>query len=268
VGTVTRTGLWRLALAVHRRASADDVATLSGALTYQAFLSLLPLAILGLSVTGFVLAGDPARRAEVVDAFARAIPGLGPLIERNVRAAVEGRFVTGIVGLAGLAWRGSALADQAALALARVFRTERPGLVRRRLAALVRVALLGTLGLATVVLTGLATVALTGEAARRAVGVLLAAGADLAFFLLSYRALSGPNAPPLRGHLPGALLMTAGWTSLKVGGSWFVVIVVGRATALYGTVGAVFGLFAILAVAAKLFLYGAELSATLAEARR
>jgi YihY family inner membrane protein len=253
---------------VHRRASLDGLGTLAAALTYSAFLSLLPLVLLGLSVAGFLLAGDPGRQASWRAHLTGSIPGLAPLIGRNLTAVVDGRIGTGIVGLIGVVWTASGLASSASHALGLVFRTARPGPVRRRLDALASMAGLGALGLVSIAITSFAT----GWNASDAIGVSLrvlgvAAGfaVDLGFFLAVYRALTPGRGPSFRGHLPGAALMAFGWTLLKLAGSWYTIRVATHATALYGTVGGVFGLLAILSIAARIFLYGAELSAVLAE---
>ncbi len=248
----------RLALAVHRRASVDGVGTLAPAVTHAAFLSLFPMLLLALSVVGFLLDGHPDRVREWVHAITGTIPGLGDVVGRNLKAAVDGRVATGLVGLAGAVWAGSGLANALQHALGVVFRSKGGGAVRRRLRAL---AIMGCLGVA-----GIASIAITSAAVGvQWLGVVLGVALDLGFFLLAYRYLTPGKGSTFRDHLPGAVVMAAAWTALKVAGSWYAVRVVGRATALYGTVGAVFGLLAILSLATRAFLYGAELSAALSE---
>ena len=247
----------RLALAVHRRASADDVGTLAPAVTHAAFLSLFPILLLALSAVGFLLAGHPDRVREWVDAITGAIPGLADLVGRNLKAAVDGRIATGLVGLLGVMWAASGLANALQHALGVVFRSKGGSALRRRSRSLAIMGGLGVVGLASIALTSWA-VALVWS------GVVVGVAVDLGFFLLAYRGLT-PGGPSFRRHLPGAVVMAVAWTALKVAGSWYAIRVVGRATALYGTVGAVFGLLAILSLASRAFLYGAELSAVLAE---
>ncbi len=257
-------------LAVHERGSRDSLGVLASSLTYTAFLSLFPLVLLGLSVLGFVLAGNPTLKGDWVTRLTGSIPGLSGLIGRNVQAIVDGRVGTGIVGLVGSAWAASSLTGAAEHALSTIFRTPRAGLVRRRLRALGLMAGLGLLAAASIFITGFVTSWGGGGATGgllRVLGVVAGAAVDLGFFLVAYRTLTPAGGPPLPAHLPGAILMALGWTLLKVAGSWYAVRVVTRATALYGTVGAVFGLLAILSVAVRVFLYGAELSAVLLERR-
>lgn len=260
----------RLAVSVHRRASEDSVGTLAAALTYAAFLSLFPLILLGLSVVGFLLSGDRATQREWVERLTGTIPGLGPLVGRNIGAVVDGRAGTGILGLLGVVWTATGLGRAAQDALGRVFRTQSRGAVRRRLRSFATTVGLGVLALASVVLTGLAAGWRGGGAVAvvlRALGIAAGVVIDLGFFLVAYRSLTPGRGPRLLDHLPGAALTAVGWTVLKLAGSLYTLRVVARATALYGTVGAVFGLLAVLHLATRLFLYGAELSAVLMERR-
>ena len=149
--------------------------------------------------------------------------------------------------------------------LARIFRTERRGVVKRRLRALSAVAVLGSCGLASAALTVVATAPGRGPVLG-VLGVIAGAAADFVFFTIAYRELT-PGEPPIRDHIPGALAMTVSWTVLKIAGSWFAALAVSRTSALYGTAGAVFGVLAVLLLGSRSFLYGAELSAVVREDR-
>jgi hypothetical protein len=63
------------------------------------------------------------------------------------------------------------------------------------------------------------------------------------------------------------VVAAVGWTVLKLLGTWYVTRVVGNATAVYGTFGTVVGVLALLYLASRVFLYGAELNAVLLEQR-
>lgn len=250
-------------VAVLRRSSEDDVGTLSSALALQAFLSILPLVLLGASVVGFLVANDPVRRADWTHRLTGTIPGLESLIGRNLGAAVNGRYTAGVVALGLLVWRGSALTGAATHMLGRIFGTEQRGLVKRRLRALAAVGSLGLCGLASAALTVVATSLGTGPVLA-VLGVLVAALADFVFFLIAYRELT-PGGPRLGTHVPGAEFVTICWTVLKVAGSWLAATAVSHASALYGTAGTVFGVLAVLMLGSRCFLYGAELSAALVD---
>jgi len=266
-GTLAQSRAVRRLLAARERFRADDLGTMAAALAFQAFLSLFPILLLALSIAGFLLAGDPAgwlRR------FFDAVPGIGPLLDGNLDAIVRARGGLGIVALAGVAWAASGLTGRASAALGRIFRVPGGSLVRRRVRSLLALLVLGAALLAGLLASGtIAAIHAEGwwEVPLRVLTLAAVAGLELLFFLGTYAMLTPSGEPAFRDHLPGALLMTAGWEILKLVGGVLVVAVVNRSSALYGTIGAVFGLLVFLRAAASLYLVGAELSALLREAR-
>jgi uncharacterized BrkB/YihY/UPF0761 family membrane protein len=113
------------------------------------------------------------------------------------------------------------------------------------------------------VVTGIVSVLRTEaglEEPLRIVGFAVVAATEFGLFLLSYAVLT-PGNVPWRAHLPGALLMTAGWELFKLLGGVFLAAYVSRATLLYGTIGSVVALLVVLRSAAWLYLVGAEVSA-------
>lgn len=263
--TLAQMPLARRLLAARDRFRADDLGTMAAALAFQAFLSLFPLMLLALSVAGFLLAGDPAgwlRR------FFGAAPGIGPLLDQNLDAVIEGRGGLGLVALAGVVWAASALTGRASDALARIFRVPGRNLFRRRARSLVAMLILGAALVAALLASG-TIAAIHAEGwwwlPVRALTLAVLTGMEIAFFAGTYAVLTPAGGPALREHLPGALLMTAGWEILKLVSGVLVVTVVNRSSALYGTIGAIFGLLVFLRVAASLYLMGAELSALLRE---
>jgi uncharacterized BrkB/YihY/UPF0761 family membrane protein len=129
---------------------------------------------------------------------------------------------------------------------------------------------LGALILAAIIVTGLVPSFDVGGALGwiAAIGTYaVVAAIELGFFLLSYRLLTPVGGPPIRDHLPGAIVMTIGWSVLKLVGGLFVTSVIVKASALYGTIGVVFGVLVFLRVAATLYLSSAEVSALVREER-
>jgi uncharacterized BrkB/YihY/UPF0761 family membrane protein len=94
---------------------------------------------------------------------------------------------------------------------------------------------------------------------------MLVTAASFVLFLFAYRVLTPGHGPKLRGHVSGALLFTVGFGLARAIGETYVANVVTRATALYGAIGAIFGLLAFLYATMWLFLLGAELSRFIAE---
>ncbi len=257
------------ALAVQRRYGEDRAGYLAAAVTYYAFLSLFPLLLLAFSVIGFLLAGDPEAQEELVSTLAEAVPGLESVLGDNIEALVDARAATGIIGLLGLLWTGLGATEAAGYALGRVFRLPPLGsLLRRKLWAVgttVGLGLLALLALGVVAAVGNLPVKGVGGALLRAFGPLVGLGLDLALFLIAYRLLTQRRGPPLAALWKGALFAALGWTALKIVGTWYVARTVSESTAVYGTFAGAVGILLLLYLAARLLLYGAEVSAVAME---
>jgi YihY family inner membrane protein len=263
--TLAHSGVQRRVAAARRRFRDDDLRTMAGALTFQAFLSLFPLMLLALSIAGFLLAGDPA---EWLRRFFAAVPGIGPILDQNLESIVRARGDLGALALIGVVWTSSSLTDQASNALESIFRIQDPHALRRRARSLVTMLILGAVLLAALVISGIvASIHVEGwaETPVRILGLVAVSVVEFGFFLASYRVLLPPSGPRLRAHLPGAIFMTVGWGLLKLVGELLVVYVVTTASALYGAIGGVFGLLLFLRVASSTYLLGAELSAIIDE---
>jgi YihY family inner membrane protein len=250
------------------RYAEDGGGYLAAAIAFYGFLSLLPLILLALSVIGFVLAARPELQAEMQDAVAASIPGIRSLVGRNLARIAEVRAGSGVIGLVGLLWTGSAVVGAGRNTVRRVFREGPPagGFADRAW-------ILGvTVGLGSLALlgTGLAAVAVSLDAegplgvVLRVGGPLVAFGLDLGLFLLTYRVLARGGSS-FRRLLPGALFAAIGWTLLKLVGTWYATTTVERSGSVYGPFAATVGVLLILYLAARLFVYGAELNAVLIE---
>jgi uncharacterized BrkB/YihY/UPF0761 family membrane protein len=256
MATLAQTRLAALARAVRERYRDDEVGTHAAALAYQVLLSTFALSLVGLALIG--LAED-------------ALPFELPEATREQFADVKGASATlGIVSFIVLLWTASALARRASNALRAVFRTGREGAVRGGLRAVAT-----TLGLILVVgalpvVTGIVTavrVSAGFQTPFRILGLAATAALEFGLFLTAYTVLT-PGRIAWRAHLPGALVMTAGWELFKLAGGLLLADYVSRARVLYGTIGAVVGLLVFLRLASGLFLFAAELSAALRDRRR
>jgi len=258
----------RQAVRMNERYSEDGGGYLAAAIAFYGFLSLFPLILLALSVIGFLLAARPELQAEMQDAVSAAIPGIRSLVGQNLERIAEVRAGSGIIGLAGLVWTGSGVVGAGRHAVRRVFRE---GPHARGLAA--RAWVLGvTVGLGLLALTATALAAMVVSLdAEGPLGVVLRVGGpvvvfglDLGLFLLTYRVLARSGIS-FRRLLPGALFAAIGWTILKLVGTWYATSTVERSGSLYGPFAATVGVLVILYLAARLFVYGAELNAVLIE---
>ena len=238
----------------------DQLGIHAGSLTYAAFLAIPPLLILGLTAVSLVLADDAEAQRRFLDAATSLVPGLDEVISSQFTVATATQLGLGIAGVLALLWAVSSFAARTRTALGAIFRTGLPTLLSGRVS--------GTL----IGIPGLIALGLFAAIARWAGGLetpivagalLVAAYAiGVALFAVLYWALTPPGAdrPTLRQHLPGALLFVAAAVGLERLGAAYVQALIERATALYGTIGAIFGLLAFLYMSMWAFLLGAELS--------
>ena len=247
--TLAESRVVSLVRSVLERFQRDDVDTHAAALAYQLFLSTLALSLVALSLIGL---------AEDVLPF-----DLPSGTQEQAGNLAGGDVALGLVGFVAVLWTASTLSHRASRALSIVFRTEYERTVRGRLRALGStlglVILIGALPVLTGVLA--AVRAATGlELPFRVFGLAATAAIELGIFLLSYAVLT-PGRLGWRAHLPGAIVMTAGWELAKLAGGLVLAYFVSRATLLYGAIGSVVGLLIVMRYATWLFLFGAELSA-------
>lgn len=258
-------------LRVNARYGKDNGSSLAAILTYYGFLSLFPLLLLVVSIIGFVLAGRPEQQAIWVSRVAHGIPGLGDLLGQTLGKVVKARAGAGVIGLVSLAWTGLAIIENAEFCLGQVFKVERvKSFIRRKVEGFAIMAGLGAVTLTSIAVPAVfAGIKATGPAsvALRVGLLLLTFGLDLTTFAVAYRLLIPQRGPGL-GHLwQGSLFAAAGWTLLKLGGSWFVGRSVHGAAAVYGAFGAVVGALALINLASRLFMYGAEINGLMLDER-
>ncbi len=260
--------LVRRAIRLNARYGEDAGGYLAASITYYGFLSFFPLLLLALSVIGFALAARPELQTEVRTAITDSFPGLQAIVGKNLDAIESARAGAGVIGLVGLLWTGSGVVGAGRNAIRLVNREGAPkgGLGEKAW-------LLGvTIGLGAIALTatGLAGVAVGLDAdgplgvAVRIGGAVVAFALDLGLFLLTYRVL-GRGDRSWRRLMPGAVFAAVGWTTLKFLGAWYATATVDRSGSVYGPFAATIGVLVILYLAARVFVYGAELNAVLQE---
>jgi len=71
---------------------------LAAAITYFSFLALFPLILLGVSVTGFVLASSPDLQKQLLDHVAAQAPGsFGDTLRSVIKHAIDQRAAVGVI---------------------------------------------------------------------------------------------------------------------------------------------------------------------------
>jgi membrane protein len=252
----------QLALEVHLKSRTDELSVYAAALTYNCFLSMLPLALVGLSLTGFFFEPESA---DWTQRILEAVPGLSEIASEKLTSLQSTRTSLGVIGLIGALWVGSTLTSRAQRALDKTFGAHENFVLNRVRAIGVSIAL-GAVLLSTLALTGYVSsisadglIALPVALAIRIALVIVMLG----YWVMAYWLLTPTRSVRVRDHLTGAVFMTVGFELLRLIGGWYVGRFVVRASALYGAIGAVFGLLVFIRLAMWLFLYGAEVSAIL-----
>jgi membrane protein len=186
---------------------------LAAAIAYYAFLSIVPLLIVSVTVAS-ALAGEAvaARLLESLDEF--LTPSAATLIEQTLVSG-EGRGGVTVLGLGILLWGGLRVFRGLDIAFSRIYGVKIPKplpyQVRDALLVLVGIilAIVGTVALSAVLsLIDLPFAGLTGT-----VGLLVVL---TAVFFPMYYIFPGQEIP-VREALPGAVVASLGWTALGAG---------------------------------------------------
>jgi YihY family inner membrane protein len=242
----------------------DNGGVLVSNLGYSAFVSLFPLLLVLVTILGLVASFNPAFRQDVLDAVNKQVPLIGNQLTGSVSELKRSSIIGLIVGLAGLLWGATGLAQAGVFTMEQVWNLPgpaRPGYLQR----LGRSGLfLCLLGAGVIVTTGLAsfnTYFLRGFLAVAAAEVL-AAAFNVGMYIGAFRTLT-PKGVPTRRLLPGAITGGILWTVLQVLGTWLIHHFL-HSDSAYGVFGTVLGLLAWIFLAVKVTVYSAEVNVVLA----
>jgi membrane protein len=253
------------------RVGLDDLGTHSGALTYASLIAIPPLMLFVLSIASFFLKGNQQQLHDLINAIAGIFPGkleeaVHSFLSQQLDTAMNARVTVGIIGIVGLLWTASSLASRIRHALGEIFATRRTGILTGRpagmvIGALVVAAIVGVMLLSAVKswLHGL----LGTSVASATISELGLVVGSFVFFLVLYRVLTPGEGPSLRGHIPGTIVFVVALAGLEALGGLYFSNVVAQSTALYGALGALFGVVAFVYSTSWLLLLGAEISAEL-----
>ncbi|HYM14052.1 MAG TPA: YihY/virulence factor BrkB family protein [Dehalococcoidia bacterium] len=254
----------------------DDCLQLAAAIAYYVLFSIVPLAIVAVSIFGFFLNSEHAR-AQVVNHVLDAIP----LSQTDGRSAVDRALnsvnrVSGPVAALGLLatiWTSSAVFASVRKALNRVWRlAEHRPFAQQKLIDFAQMGLLGAFLLASTILTGVLRAIrqlalsnagpLAGPSPLWEIPLLLLP-AVLTFiaFALLYRIVPAER-PRWRDALPGALVATLLFEALKDSFALYVAKF-NTFDVIYGSLAGALLFLLYTYLAAAILLIGAEIARTL-----
>lgn len=256
----------------------DDVFFMASAVAFSIIVAALPLLLLAVGITGYVLS---AQVADPVEGTVSAIVGLFPqgagdgnvagIVRGIVEGVVDQRSGFTLLGALLFVWLATRLVGTLRVVLRQVFRVEKDrGVVHGKLFDILVVvvgALLITLNLGVTVAFG-AALRRGGEALGMdggalgfmdaAAGHLLALASIWALFLVVYRYLPAQRIP-WRIAMVGATFAALAHEALKLGFSWYATSVADY-TSAWGNLSTVGVLFFWIYYEAVVFILGGEVA--------
>jgi membrane protein len=264
--------------ALHRfnRVRAPEAAA---SIAYFAIFSMVPLLLLMASVVGYLLVSVRSPE-KILDFIAEAFPLARTIIHENILQILQQRGAGGVVGLVGLIWAASGVFTTLARSINRAWPGARSrNFLQGRLLALgmigAGILLLVLLVLARLAYELLGTYTLPVEITITPVEVLLWNWITVllpwlvafAVFILVYRWI--PNVPVRwREAFWGAIVATVGWELTTSAFTWYLGSRFSTFDRLYGSLGAGVALLTWIYLSALITLFGAHLSAAIAQATR
>ncbi|HMC80716.1 MAG TPA: YihY/virulence factor BrkB family protein [Acidimicrobiia bacterium] len=264
---LTRRYRWAaVGLEVQKRFSELHGGMLARGVTLAAFLSLFPLLLLVIAVTGFFSQHNSHLAADLISTF--GLTGKARQTFTDALAVAQrSRQAASVVGLVGVLWSGLAVVGAMEFALDSVWRVSGRGL-KDRLWGLAWLGGAGLILIGSFAVTGVVGY-LPAPAAVLAAPLSIALGLaiDVCLWLWTFTVLTNCEVG-WRTMLPGAVLGATGLEVLKALGAIWLPRTVASSSALYGSIGVVFAVLAWLLLFGQLVVYAAVLNRVLYERRQ
>ena len=242
----------------------DQGPYLAAALTYYAFIAIFPLMLLGTSILGLILRGEPQWQESILDSALAQFPIVGDELGRpnGLQGSVAGVAVGGIAALYGAMGLGQALQNTQHVAWS-VPRNSRPNPFYARLKTLV---LLLTAGFSLLAVSIVSTIASTTDLFAEVLGpglkvfLLLLTIAVVGTFLTVLFRFAATGQHSFRRAAPGGYTLAVMWQVLQLLGAAYVDRVLVDTTSMTKTFGLVLGLIGFLWLAAVMAVLAMEIN--------
>jgi YihY family inner membrane protein len=242
----------------------DNGGVLVSNLAHSAFVSIFPLLLILVTILGLVASVDPSFKTQVLNAVASQVPLIGNQLKDNVHQLKRSSTIGLVVGIVGLIWGATGLAQAGLFTMEQVWNLPgpaRPGYVQRLGRAML---FLGLLGAGVIVTTGLSSlpnyVHNLGIGSEILIEVVTAAF-NAGMYIGAFRVLT-PKGVPTGKLLPGAITGGILWTVLQFVGTYLVHHYL-HSDSVYGVFGTVLGLLAWISLAIEITVYSAEINVVL-----
>ena len=245
----------------------DQGPYLASALTYYAFIAIFPLMLLGTSILGLILAGEPQWQESILNSALAQFPIIGDELGRpeGLQGSVAGVAIGALAALYGAMGLGQALQNTQHVAWS-VPRNSRPNPLYARLKTLV---LLVTAGVSLLAVSIVSTVASTTDLFTEALGtglkVLLPVLTIVVvgtFLTLLFRFAATGQHSFLRSA-PGGYTLAVMWQGLQLLGAAYVDRVLVDTSSMTKTFGLVLGLIGFLWIGAVMAVLAMEINVVL-----
>jgi YihY family inner membrane protein len=242
----------------------DNGGVLVSNLAYSSFVSIFPLLLVLVTVLGLVFTSvDPAVKTDVLKAVANQVPLIGTTLEENIHQLRRASVIGLIIGLVGLIWGATGLAQAGLFTMEQVWNlpgSYRPGYVPRLGRA---VLFLGLLGAGVVVTTGLTSL---NDYVFKGFGldflwVVVTAAFNVGMYIGAFRVLT-PKAVPTHDLIRGAIAGGILYTVLQEVGVYLLHHYL-HSDSAYGVFATVLGLLAYIYLAVEITVYSAEINVVL-----
>ncbi len=254
-------------LAVIYKFADDQGAFLAGTLAYFGFVSLFPLLLLLLSISGFVLHGDPSLQAKLLTSALRDVPVIGTDLRDNLHVTGSGSGL--IIGLVGTIYGSLGLTQSGQTVFNRINsvpRNERPNPFRSRWRSLRVIPILGLLLIVSSTLSAVPVRASIGSFSLgpglHLTAVAVSVAVNIVLFSLAFRMLTAGH-PRFREIIVGATVAGVAWQALQFGGAVYITHHLAHTSEVYGVFAIVLGSITWIYLEALVVVFCAEINVVL-----
>jgi YihY family inner membrane protein len=242
----------------------DNGGVLVSNLAYSAFVSIFPLLLVLTTILGLIASVDASIKSDVLAAVSTQVPLLGHTLTGNVHQLKRASVIGLIVGLVGLIWGATGLAQSGLFTMGQVWNLPgpaRPGYVPRLGRSVLFLGLLGAGVIVTTGVTSLDTYVFKGFGLDF-LAVLVAAAFNVGMYIGAFRVLT-PKGVPTHNLIPGAITGGILYTVLQEVGVYLLHHYL-HSDSAYGVFATVLGLLAYIYLAVEITVYAAEINVVLA----